>query len=114
MTIFTDRVSRFFEDEGSIADLREAIRLLHRSGVYDILRWYGIPIVIDQGKEPAVMAGQAHYAAGYQDALDHIQYFEELFGKRVRIESLDPPDFGGTKEALRAGHLRPSDLRNRI
>lgn len=110
MTLLTERLKAWFEDEGSVANYREAIHLLQLSGVFDILRRVGIPVVFDNGENRDVMAGQAHFSAGYQTAIDQLQYFEQMFAVSQQGATMAPPDFGAESEALRRGHLRPEDL----
>lgn len=107
----SERLEAWVKDEEAVAKYRQASYLLSESGVIDILRRVGIPVIFDNGANVDVMAGQAHYAAGYQAALDHIRYFEETFVSERNIHVLSPPDFGAEAEALRRGHLRPEDIK---
>lgn len=111
MSIIKQKITNWFKDEGSRGEYREGLRFLERSGIFEILRRIGTPTVINYGQSADIMAGQAHFSAGYQLALDQLQYFEQVFEDQQMSKPMDPPDFCGMEEAIRLGHIRPGDIK---
>lgn len=110
MNILNKDIEAWIRNEASVTEYREGAYRLKSSGLLEILRRIGTPTVIDYGANESVMAGQAHWANGYQTCLEHVLHFEELFSARQSIQSLGAPDFGGIEEALRTGTLRKEDI----
>lgn len=109
MSILREEIDRWLSDEGMVAQYREGVHLLERSGIFDILRRLGTPDLIDKGKSLEAMAGQAHQSIGFQSCLDTLLYFERLYIKQ-NAPVLDPPDFGGLNSAIRKGLIREGEL----
>ncbi len=84
----------------------EGMSALFRSRVFDVMRQIGRPIIIDKGKDVQVMANQAAWSAGFNEALDIMMNFKEMF--------IDEPDdtvkdlrmdFGGLDYAVKRGDI---------
>jgi hypothetical protein len=114
MTISKEELKRWFTEEGRVGELRTGLEFIRRSGVLDLLRRAGLPVIINQGSDLNVMAGQAHFSAGYQMALDYLVNFEKWFDTDEISGLLGSPDFGSKEEALRAGNLKPEDFKGEL
>lgn len=108
-------IALWLKEEGRVADYREGLHRLQLSGIFDLLRRLGAPQIQNFGESLNASAAEAHRAAGYNQALNDLVYFEEYYrGNQEKIDKLGPPDFGGEEIALKRGDLKESDIKRRL
>lgn len=88
----------------------QGIALLRRSGIFDFLRTFARPFIVDAGKDIASAASQASHSNGYHNALDDLIYFKQLYIKPEESRRNIRLDFGGIKTAIAKGDLLESEI----
>lgn len=84
--------------------------ILLRSGFINFLRVFNRPFSTDGGTDVQRAAAQAHFCAGYNQALDDIMYFKELHMAEVVSGKEVPINFGAIGIALAKGDITKEDL----
>ena len=101
-------VTKWFNNPSKVRDYLEGVDKLTSSGVLDILQKAGVPVFINNGADPNIMAAQGNYSAGYQTALAHVAEFMLYFeNQRIGIQKDSiVPDFGGHATAVKNGYVK--------
>lgn len=89
-----------------------AIALFREMGLFNFLRRFARPMLVDGGKDVYAAAAQAAFNDGYHKCLDDIEFFQELYLQPTTSKSQARLDFGGRSLALAKGDILPSDLEN--
>ncbi len=86
-----------------------AVEALRRCGVIPFLRKYCKPVLHDFGKDVQQTAAAAAFSAGLHEALDQVEYFDEIYTvKEADLKKLSM-DFGGSNLARSRGHITDKD-----
>lgn len=106
-------IKNWFKFDQNVGDLRVSIDRLSKSKVFDILRRVGVPRILKDGSDVNVMATQAAYSAGYQRAVNDMEFFEQTFNPEFQTQAAKAltPDFGGKEAALASGAITKEDLK---
>lgn len=111
MTI-DDLVSEFLKKESNVADLRQIVFLLKRSGLLEVIRKMGYPRVVSNGSDLNAMAHEGSWSNGFQTALNQIEYFEKYYTNKPDLSAATvKPSFGGKEVALKNQYLSDEDLK---
>lgn len=106
-----DELKRLLDNPDFVALYNDGMSMLFRSGIFNYLRWFGRPRMIDMGANPNIMATQAARSAGFNEALDLLLYFKELATpSQEDIRSKVVPDYGGGDFAKEHGFLTDEEL----
>lgn len=103
-------LERLKADPARTTQYAAARDLLKQSGMFNFLRMFARPYQPDRGANGNAAVFSAGYTEGYHQALEHLEFFEELYlavvptGKKAPI-----PDFGGLALAKKRGDI-PEDL----
>lgn len=99
-------------DAGFLQKYSALKELLRSSNIINILRQFGRPIISDGGSNIYRTATQAAFSSGYNQALDDMLYFKELY---LQEASTKPSDvrahFGAIGIAVTKGDLTQEDLK---
>lgn len=104
-------LNRFKNSEGR-AFYSQALPLLIRSGLISLLRTFARPYAVDNGANPYVAAYQAAFSNGYNQALDDILYFEEMYLQENLGKKEIKATFGALGIAMAKGDLTAKDIKN--
>ena len=109
-----DPLSVITKDASFIGKYTIALSNLWASGIFNFLRAKGLPKVIGMGSDQSIMATQAAWSAGYNEALDDIINFADKYLTPQTSIADVPMDFGATALALARGDIteeEANDLR---
>lgn len=80
----------------------EGLEKLRESGVLSMIRRDSIPSIGGDGGDINKMAGKAFWLIGFQEALDRLEYFLEIYGQQEEASgSLGLADFGALDSLVR-------------
>lgn len=83
----------------------EGMAKLRASGYLNALRAIARPVRIERGKDVNAMASEASWSAGFNDCLDSLQHFKELYlGDSIEIKP-QVADFGAIDLAVLRGDM---------
>lgn len=115
MSILQTEIKKFFTNEQKVADYRQAVHLLTRSGFLDLVRKFGFPSIIEQGKDLNAMAHEGSWSNGFQTAIHHVEHMEMLYANKPEQEKARlSPTFGGAAIAKKEGYLTSDELQKFI
>lgn len=83
----------------------EGMSALYRSRILEVVRAVGRPRMVKLGESQAVMAAQAAWSAGFNEALDVLLNFKELFLDIKEAPEALRMDFGGVDYAVKRGDI---------
>lgn len=86
----------------------QGMGMLNQSGIFDFLKQCGQPQIFDNGKDVQVMAAQAARSAGFNECLNMLLNFREMF--LSDITPLTKPLYGANEAALSRGDLTQEEL----
>jgi hypothetical protein len=93
-------------DQGREDLYLDGLRKLFDSGVITALRAIGRPQRVARGTSLETMASEGSYSAGFNDAIDCLLYFKELYLDRSKPEfSMPRLGFGALEELLARGDI---------
>lgn len=92
-------------DESAYALYVEGIQKLRASGYLNALRAVARPTRYHNGKDPNVMASEAAWSAGFNDCLDSLQHFKELYLDDSLSAKPQVVDYGALDLAVERGDL---------
>lgn len=102
---------RLKKDTARQIQYSQGVMLLKQSGIFNFLRIFARPFQRDGGANLNMAAYSAGYTEGYHQALEHLEYFEELYlanageGKKAPVA-----DFGGLHLAKLRGDITDKDI----
>jgi hypothetical protein len=101
--ILKSEIDLWFKNEAKVRAFVRGLELVQDSGVLDILRRSGTPIVGNDGGDVNKMAGKAFWNCGYQEAIHRLQHFMAIFGYESEVMGeLKAPDYGAVDELVRS------------
>lgn len=83
----------------------EGMSALYRSRILEVVRAVGRPRMVKLGESQDVMAAQAAWSAGFNEALDVLLNFKELFLDIKEAPEALRMDFGGVDYAVKRGDI---------
>jgi len=95
-------------DEQAKTTYIEGRNKLITSGVVNALRAIGRPTRYDSGKDINQMASEAAWSSGWNDCLDSLIHFHEMYlpdEETIAASAQQPPDFGAIDLAVARGDL---------
>ncbi len=98
-------------DAGFMQKYSALKELLRSSNIINILRQFGRPVISEGGSNIYRTATQAAFSAGYNQALDDILYFKELYMQETTKTNNVKAHFGALDIALSKGDLTKEDLK---
>ena|SRR5688572_4730834 len=110
--MYKQLVEKFLSKESNVADYREAVRLLRKCGLLDILRRGGFPSVINNGSDLNAMAHEGSWSNGYQTGINQLEHLEEFYANKNDTDKARRlPTFGGSAIATREGYLTKDEVK---
>lgn len=91
----------------------EGMAKLRASGYLNALRAIGRPTRHNQGKDPNQMASEASWSSGFNDCLDSLQHFKELYLEDSKPSAAQTLEFGAVNNALLKGDLTEEEAHAR-
>lgn len=104
----TDPITLFKENKEAFDNFLRSLSTLYSTGVLELLRERGRvrPISDSNPNYVEAQAARANWSMGYNQALDELMYFREIFlNTPVMAGSRAPIDFGATEKAIENGDL---------
>lgn len=103
-------LTRLKNSANFVANYRTGIDHLRESGVFDFLRLFARPYIVDGGVDINRSVASAHFCDGYFQALEDLLYFEEtVISPFVQQQVI--PTFGATRLALQRGDITLEDIK---
>lgn len=103
-------LDRLRSNEAFLALYTEGMSLLYQSGIFEFLREKGLPSIIGFGENVQILATQAARSAGYNEAINDMLKFKELYLESRAPQTLPKPEYGGVDRALNKGDLDEKEL----
>ena len=103
-----DPIALFKENTEAFESFLRALSTLHSTGVLEFLRERGRvrPVPENSPNYLQLMAARSSLSAGYNQALDELIWFKDLFlGQPVSEGNRVPMDFGSMEKAVESGDL---------
>lgn len=91
----------------------DGLHKLMGSGVLNVLRALGRPTRYNLGKDEHAMASEASWSAGWNDCLDALLHFKELYLEDAPEIKTEAPDFGAVDMARSRGDLTEEEANAR-
>ena len=98
-------LKEFHENQESLHLYAEGMSALHRSGIFEILRLIGQPLIVHDGTNPNSMAVQAARSVGWNGAINTLLNFKEVLIDAVKEQANPAPGFSGLDAAVLRGDL---------
>lgn len=98
-------LDRLIGNQNAIAALRTGVSALFSAGILDAIRMLGRPRRIKEGENQTVMASEAAWSSGWNDCLDTLLYFEEMYLAPDKTVPDVRMDFGALDRAVAEGNI---------
>jgi hypothetical protein len=107
-----DPVALFKDSKEAFDNFLRALSTLHSTGVLEFLRERGQVRATSESSinYVAAQAAKANFSLGYNQALNELSYFRELFLTHPDMSTQAPIDFGALDKALQNGDLEPEEI----
>lgn len=93
-------------DQQAYASYVDGLHKLMGSGVLNVLRALGRPTRYNLGKDLNVLSSEASWSAGWNDCLDALLHFKEMYlDDEPEVSQNNPADFGAVQLAQDKGDL---------
>ena len=104
--------SLFKENSEAFDGFLRALSTIYSTGVLEMLRERGrVRLALDSSPNyTEVQSVRAAWSAGYNQALDELVYFRELFMSTADSGKGASMDFGSMEKTLQNGDLEPSEI----
>jgi hypothetical protein len=110
--MYKNLVENYLSKDVNVSDYRQALQLLRRTGLLDILRRGGFPNITENGANLAAMAHEGSWSNGYQTAVNQLEYLEEFYANKTDPNAARvTPTFGAAKIAKSEGYLTEDELK---
>lgn len=107
-----DPIALFKDSKEAFDNFLRAMSTLHSSGVLEFLRERGQVRATSESSTNyvAAQAAKANFSLGYNQALNELVYFRELFLNTPDMSTQAPIDFGAMNRVLENGDLEPEEI----
>jgi hypothetical protein len=107
-----DPVDLFKNSKEAFDGFLRALSTLNSTGVLEFLRERGQVRATSESSVNyvAAQAAKANFSLGYNQALNELVYFRELFLAHPDISTQAPIDFGAMNKVLESGDLEPEEI----
>lgn len=105
-------VDVFKEDPQAFDAFLRALSTLHQTGVLEMLREMGRVRCISENSPNyvAAQAAGANWSRGFNEALDNLIYFRQLYLDQDTTNTQPPLSFGSLERALESGDLTQEEI----
>lgn len=112
MIFLLKELERLRQDEMALSRLNTAMDILHTNNIVHFLRGLGRPLK-DPKSTAESLAQEASYASGWQDCLDSLVYFRDIYlAVNPNQKTSLRPDYGGRRSLLNEGRISEEEFKD--